>query len=174
MSKSFFERPILNSPYRYPGRHWELDAEGQPTNRIRRNPASVRADHARAEAESGVGKARGQLAMAFDAGDDLSSQEQEYNPTPIINEVRTYVETWRNLPNPEQWLVTPETARLLKHWRSDGFQGVRPFFCQIEAVETAIWLTEVAPKMGARYGKFWDTSEERQRRGESRAVFAWR
>jgi type III restriction enzyme len=23
---------------------------------------------------------------------------------------------------------------------------VRPFFCQIEAVETAIWLTEVAPK----------------------------
>ena len=94
--------------------------------------------------------------MAFDAGDDLSSQEQEYNPTPIINEVRTYVETWRNLPNPEQWLVTPETARLLKHWRGDGFQGVRPFFCQIEAVETAIWLTEVAPKMGARFGKFWD------------------
>ncbi len=94
--------------------------------------------------------------MAFDAGDDLSSQEQEYNPTPIINEVRTYVETWRNLANPEQWLVTPETARLLKHWRGDGFQGVRPFFCQIEAVETAIWLTEVAPKMGARFGKFWD------------------
>ena len=58
--------------------------------------------------------------------------------------------------NPEQWLVTPETARLLKHWRSDGFQGVRPFFCQIEAVETAIWLAEVAPKMGARYGKFWE------------------
>ena len=101
-------------------------------------------------------QARGQLAMAFDAGDDLSSQEQEYNPTPIINEVRTYVETWRNLANPEQWLVTPETARLLKHWRGDGFQGVRPFFCQIEAVETAIWLTEVAPKMGARLGKFWD------------------
>jgi len=63
---------------------------------------------------------------------------------------------WRNLRNPDQWLVTPETARLLKHWRSDGFRGVRPFFCQIEAVETAIWLTEVAPRMGARYPKFWD------------------
>jgi type III restriction enzyme len=35
------------------------------------------------------------------------------------------------------------------------WQGVRPFFCQIEAVETAIWLTEVAPKLGPRVGKFW-------------------
>ncbi len=77
-----------------------------------------------------------QTAMAFDAGDDLSSKEQEYNPTPIINEIRTYVETWRNLPNSEQWLVTPETARLLKHWRSEGFQHVRPFFYQVEASDS--------------------------------------
>jgi len=31
---SFFERPILNSPYKYPSRHWELDNDGQPTGRI--------------------------------------------------------------------------------------------------------------------------------------------
>lgn len=30
----FFERPILNSPYDYPVRHWELDAQGQPTQQI--------------------------------------------------------------------------------------------------------------------------------------------
>ncbi len=30
----FFERPILNSPYEYPSRHWELDDSGQPTQRI--------------------------------------------------------------------------------------------------------------------------------------------
>ena len=30
----FFDRPILNSPYEYPARHWELDTTGQPTNRI--------------------------------------------------------------------------------------------------------------------------------------------
>src|SRR5437762_10332851 len=42
-----------------------------------------------------------------------------------------------------------ETARLLQHWRHHHFGGVRPFFCQIEAVETAIWLTEVAPQVGA-------------------------
>lgn len=32
MSLTLFEHPILNSPYAYPGRHWELDADGQPTN----------------------------------------------------------------------------------------------------------------------------------------------
>jgi type III restriction enzyme len=34
MDESFFERPILNSPYAYPARHWELDGDRQPTNRI--------------------------------------------------------------------------------------------------------------------------------------------
>ena len=34
MSEHFFECPILNSPYEYPGQHWELDNDGQPTNRI--------------------------------------------------------------------------------------------------------------------------------------------
>ena len=155
MSETFFERPILNSPYRYPGQHWELNGDGQPTNRIldsrRRSELITPVPKPKKRRKS-----NNQTSMAFDAGDNLSSKHQEYNPTPIINEIRTYVETWRNLSNSEQWLVTPETAHLLKHWRSDGFQGVRPFFCQIEAVETAIWLTEVAPKMGPRYGKFWD------------------
>jgi len=34
MSLSFFDRPILNSPYDYPSRHWELDKDGQPTDVI--------------------------------------------------------------------------------------------------------------------------------------------
>ncbi len=89
------------------------------------------------------------------AGDDLSTEEQEYNPTPIINEVRAHVEAWRRLPNPDQWQVSPETARLLKHWRHHRFEGIRPFFCQIEAVETAIWLCEVAPRLGQRVARFW-------------------
>lgn len=37
MSDQFFEKPILNSPYEYPSRHWELDAEGQPTQKIIEN-----------------------------------------------------------------------------------------------------------------------------------------
>jgi len=34
MSNQFFEQPILNSPYEYPRRHWELDENGQPTQNI--------------------------------------------------------------------------------------------------------------------------------------------
>ena len=52
------------------------------------------------------------------------------------------------MPEPARWLVTPETARLLQHWRHYSFTDLRPFFCQVEAVETVIWLTEVAPKLG--------------------------
>jgi type III restriction enzyme len=50
-------------------------------------------------------------------------------------------------------MVTPETARLLQHWRHHTFSRLfRPFFCQVEAVETAIWLTEVAPHWQAGKG----------------------
>ncbi|HEY4249970.1 MAG TPA: DEAD/DEAH box helicase family protein [Roseomonas sp.] len=153
MSGGFFGQPILNSPYDPPQRHWELDAEGQPTSRLiesRRRSDLITPVPKPKKRRAG----RGQAQMVFDAGAGLSTEEQEYNPTPIINEVRTFVEAWRNLPNPQQWLVSPETARLLQHWRHHSFQSVRPFFCQVEAVETAIWLTEVAPKLGARAAKF--------------------
>ncbi|MGB6176135.1 MAG: hypothetical protein WBF43_07335 [Methylocella sp.] len=81
----------------------------------------------------------------FDEGKVHSTKEQQYGQA-IINEVRGHVDAWRSLPNPNQWQVTPETARLLQHWRHHQFGGVRPFFCQVEAVETAIWLTEAAPQ----------------------------
>jgi Type III restriction enzyme, res subunit. len=78
----------------------------------------------------------------------LSTAAQQYDPTSIINEVRRHVDTWRAL-RPDQWQVTPETRRLLEHWRHHQFSSIRPFFCQIEAVETVIWLTEVAPHVPA-------------------------
>ncbi|QYZ68884.1 BPTD_3080 family restriction endonuclease [Neotabrizicola shimadae] len=150
---SFFEKPILNSPYEYPDRHWELDPEGQPTNRIL--PSRRRSDLITpVPPPKKQTKASKQGSFILGGQDGLSTAEQEYNPTPIINELRGYVDSWRKLPNPDQWLVTPETARLLQHWRHHQFGGVRPFFCQIEAVETAIWLTEVAPHMGPRGAKF--------------------
>ncbi len=83
--------------------------------------------------------------MIFNEGKGLSTEKQQYDTTSVINEVRQAVDSWRSLPNPNQWQVTPETARLLQHWRHHAFTGVRPFFCQVEAIETAIWLTEVAP-----------------------------
>jgi hypothetical protein len=37
VDNQFFEKPILNSPYKYPERHWELDDQGQPTQQIIEN-----------------------------------------------------------------------------------------------------------------------------------------
>ena len=152
--ESFFERPILNSPYAYPDQHWELDDDGQPTNKIlpkRRNSKLLTSVPKPLKRR----RSTDQPGFVFDTGHGLSTEDQEYNPTPIINEIRGYVEQWRHLPNPDMWQVSPETARLLQHWRHHQLQDIRPFFCQIEAVETVIWLTEVAPKRGAAISRFW-------------------
>ena len=82
--------------------------------------------------------------MLFEDAAGLTDTDQEYNPKPIINEIRSHVATWRDLPSDRDWGVTPVTARLLHHWRRTEVEGLRPFFCQVEAVETVIWLTEVA------------------------------
>jgi type III restriction enzyme len=145
MDNRFFERPILNSPYADPQRHWELDDQGQPTQQII-------ASRRRAEFISPIPKPKKRKAktdqqqIIFDEGEGLSTEKQQYDQTAIINELRHHIDQWRRWPNPNDWQVTPETARLLQHWRSHKFSAIRPFFCQSEAVETAIWLTEVAPK----------------------------
>jgi type III restriction enzyme len=143
----FFTQPILNSPYEYPARHWELDSQGQPTGRIIESRRS-------AEFITPIPKPRrrrvtaAQQELVFDEGLGLSTRGQQYDTTSKINELRRHVAQWRNLANPGDWQVTPETACLLQHWRHHQFNNFRPFFCQIEAVETVIWLTEVAPKLG--------------------------
>ena len=149
-SNPFFDHPILNSPYQCPIKHWELDLAGQPTQKVidRRRSADFITPIPRPKKRKATGK---QKEMLFDEGKGLSTEKQQYDVTAIINEVRGHVDSWRALPNPNQWQVTPETARLLGHWRHHEFSSVRPFFCQVEAVETAIWLTEVAPQ--SRNGK---------------------
>jgi type III restriction enzyme len=153
MVDEFFEKPVLNSPYAYPTRHWELDAQGQPTQRIseRRRPAEFITPIPKPRKRKDAAR---QQVIVFDEGKGLSTREQQYDPTSLINEVRHYVDRWRSLPNPNDWRVTPETARLLQHWRHHQFNGFRPFFAQVEAAEVAIWLTEVAPKVGKVGSKF--------------------
>jgi type III restriction enzyme len=147
MDNRFFEQPVINSPYESPARHWELDDEGQPTQRIieSRRSAEFITPIPKPKKHKSSEK---QLKIVFDEGKGLSTQEQQYDPTSVINELRHHVDQWRRIPNPNHWQVTPETARLLQHWRLHKFNNIRPFFCQIEAVETTIWLIEVAPNAG--------------------------
>lgn len=143
----FFERPILNSPYEYPARHWELDDSGQPTQKVIEARRSARFITPIPKPKKRKGGAE-QSSLVFDEGKGLSTQEQQYDQVAVVNAVRQEVDKWRQIKNPNDWRVTPETARLLQHWRHHDFSGIRPFFCQIEAVETAIRLTEVAPQIG--------------------------
>jgi len=151
MSNDFFSKPILNTPYACPSRHWELDVQGQPTHQIieSRRPAEFITPIPKPKKRKASEK---QASIVFDEGKGLSTQEQQYDITAIINGMRDQVEAWRKLQNSNDWQVTPETARLLQHWRHHKFSNTRPFFCQVEAAETAIWLTEVAPNTKAGKG----------------------
>lgn len=98
MSNPFFDHPILNSPYAYPKRHWELDAQGQPTQKIKDT-------RRKAEFITPIPKPKkrktppAQQEIIFDEGKGLSTKKQQYDPTSIINEVRQNVNAWRSLPS---------------------------------------------------------------------------
>jgi len=128
---SFSDSPIINSPFDSPKWHFELDGEGQPTGKKlpdrRKSVYLVPIPAARRRA------AQGQLAL-----------EEEVTTNVLVNKIRQEVDKWRDLP-PGKWGVTPETQRLMLHWQ-DSDRERKLFFCQREAVETLIWLTEVAPK----------------------------
>lgn len=76
MQEEFFQQPILNSPYEYPSRHWELDAGGQPTQRV----IDTRR---RAEFITPIPKPRkrkqstDQKELVFDEGKGLSTEDQQ-------------------------------------------------------------------------------------------------
>jgi type III restriction enzyme len=152
MSNLFFEKPILNSPYDYPSQHWELDTTGQPTQKIVSSRRTAEFITPIPKPKKRKGK---DAQVDLDISDEVSDEHQQYHSA-IINGVRAEVDKWRSIPNANDWGVTPETARLLQHWRHHNFSGVRPFFCQVEAVETAIWLTEVAPNKGKMAQTFLD------------------
>src|SRR5262249_26341822 len=61
-----------------------------------------------------------------------------------INFIRSRVTLWRDRGYPS---ITPVTRALLEHWTRPDRER-RLFFCQIEALETLIYLTEAAAKAG--------------------------
>ena len=148
MSDAFFQSPILNSPYDAPTQHWALDGSGQPSGAVMSGRRRSDLTTPIPKPKKKTGKAAAMEDLYADAAGDV------YDPTETINGIRSAVESWRALPE-SQWQVTPTTARLLRHWRTHNFANQKPFFCQVEAVETVIWLTEVAPKRSAQGSRFW-------------------
>jgi type III restriction enzyme len=147
VASTFYEHPILNSPYAKPRFYHPVDEHGQPLGLqpvAGRRPSKFLVP---------VPQARRRAAAAQSA-----LPLETYSDNALINEIRGHVDAWRCLPRGADWGVTPTTQRLLEHWRTHSFANQQPFFCQIEAIETLIWLTEIARRR-RQYAHLWRAIE---------------
>ena len=122
------ENPILNSPYEEPRRHFRFSDEGI-TNEI----VEARRTSAYFMPIPGARKQGKQYEITQWTADRIEENK-------FINRVRDRVAPWRQGGYPG---VTKITARLLEYWTNPDRER-KLFFCQIEALETAIYITEVA------------------------------
>jgi type III restriction enzyme len=128
------DNPILNSPYREPTRHFRFDEEGITDEIVearRRSQYFVPIPPPRRR-----GGAQAELAL------EESWTQDRLKESEFINEVRGRVDRWRKAGWP---FITGVTRRLLEYW-TDPEREKPLFFCQVEALETAIFLAEAAPK----------------------------
>ncbi|MEZ5211254.1 BPTD_3080 family restriction endonuclease [Gordonia sp. (in: high G+C Gram-positive bacteria)] len=140
MAEGTIDDPVINSPYRVPARHFVLDDAGHPTGEIahgRRPSASFVAIAPERKGKRGKGT---QAAIDFGLTERVAENW-------LINEIRKEVGYWRTTGRYEG--VTPITRKLLEHW-ADAERDNRVLFCQREAAETAIFLTEVAGRRNYR------------------------
>ena len=135
--QDFGINPVLNSPYAEPEAHWELDKEGLPTGEVvegrRRSEFLIPIPSRSRRRRGGVDE----LALKMEEREEENSK---------VSVLRLELKKWRDTPL-EKRNLSGVTMRLLRHWGGGDIQP-RPFFCQLEAVETFIWLNEVAPKSG--------------------------
>ena len=112
---------IINSPYEEPREHWKYHRE---TRLFTREPERRRAGYIRASEKS---------RSADDPG--------IFVELPLVNQIRPRIKKWREADYPG---ATGITKRLLAHWRDPEMRDSnrRFFFCQLEAIETLMWLTE--------------------------------
>jgi len=113
------DQPIINSPFEEPGRHYRI-----------RGGASELVDARRPSGYMPGLRSRGGAGTLL---------EEEFVELPLVNDIRERVDRWRVAGYPG---ATRTTLELLRHWHGREADDRPLFFCQLEAVETAIWLVE--------------------------------
>lgn len=138
MKQVVIENPVLNSPFEEPKRHFRFTEDGITDEIVEgRRISQYFVPIPRPKKRSAK-----QMALP---GSEWTADRLEENKD--INRIRERVAIWRRGGYVG---ITKTTARLLEYWKREDRER-RLFFCQIEALETAIWITEVAP----RYGEAW-------------------
>jgi len=140
MADTIIENPILNSPFREPDRHWRFTDEGI-TNEI----VETRRPSAYFVPIPPPKKKGKQLQF------DTEWTQDRIEPNDKVNRIRERVKHWREGGYQG---VTQVTRKLLQHW-TDPDRENKLFFCQIEALETLIYLTEAARKVGDNWIENW-------------------
>jgi type III restriction enzyme len=128
--------PILNSPYFEPTSYFKADEKGITNEIIEgRRPSSFYIPVPQAKTK----QKQFELNVAEGA---FGSELQKENV--FINKIREKIKQWRDNGYPG---ITKISRRLLSYWRDDSREN-KLFFCQIEALETLIYIFEVAEKSG--------------------------
>lgn len=128
------ENPILNNPYEEPRFHYATDDQGNlDYSDIRKSRRIYIPDIHVIPAKQGPQKTMFEI-------NDLKNGYQNH----LINLIRKEVGEWRNKYSE----TTRVTKGLLDFWfkNSERHNTQKLFFAQREAIETAIWLNEVAEK----------------------------
>lgn len=127
---------ILNSPYEEPSRHFKSDEKGISNEIVElRRPSSFFIPVPRAKTL----KKREEQNVAEGAYGSELQKENEF-----INKVREKVSAWRNADYPG---LTKTSRDLIYYWKDENRDN-KLFFCQIEALETLMYVNEVAEKSG--------------------------
>jgi type III restriction enzyme len=124
--------PIINSPYREPGRHFRFDEDGITAEVVEGRRLSTYFVPIPAP------KKKGGAQLSLGMQGDWTAERMKAND--FINDIRRYVAAWRQSSYPG---ITAVTRELLRYWRNDE-RASPVFFCQFEALETAIFIGEVA------------------------------
>lgn len=113
---------IINSAYREPTHHWKHDFNSQKFVRAPgRRPAGY---------------------YIAGQGSNQYNDIGQFIELPLVNKIRPRVKAWREAGYPG---VTGVTKKLLEHWNDREARQYPFFYCQLDAIETLIWLTEAPP-----------------------------
>jgi len=113
------DKLIINSPYEEPKYYWEYSS-AQKTF---------------------IKKEGRREAKYYKQNPQSTSYDDPGIPVPIpnVDEIRARVKAWRSANYPG---ITGVTRALIEHWHKDDVRRFPFFWCQLDAMETLIWLAE--------------------------------
>lgn len=134
MPDQTIDNPVINSPFEEPQRHFKFNDDGITNEIVEGRRISVYFIPIPKPRKKGVQEAL--------FGDEQLKEQRKENE--FINRVRGQVKKWQKMGYVN---VSSTTRRLLEYWTRPGRER-RLYFCQIEAIETAIYIAEVAKSLG--------------------------